>query len=34
METFAEVPPAQHPDSFTVDKASAKMAEAAGGTNH
>jgi arylsulfatase A-like enzyme len=31
LETFAEFPPAQHPDSFTVDQAMEKMAAAGGG---
>jgi arylsulfatase len=34
MATFAEFPPAQHPDSFTIDQAAAKIAEAASGANH
>jgi arylsulfatase len=34
METFAEFPPAQHPDSFTIDKAAAKLTDAAGGAGH
>jgi arylsulfatase len=31
METFREFPPAQHPDSFTIDQAMEKMSAAAGG---
>jgi arylsulfatase len=31
METFREFPPAQHPDSFTIDQAIEKMSAAAGG---
>jgi arylsulfatase len=34
METFAEFPPAQHPDSFTIDKAAAKLNDAAGSAGH
>jgi arylsulfatase len=34
METFKEFPPAQHPDSFTIDQAADKMASAAGGGKH
>ncbi|HEY4202070.1 MAG TPA: arylsulfatase [Devosiaceae bacterium] len=32
-ETFREFPPAQHPGSFTIDDAMAKMSEAAGGAS-
>jgi hypothetical protein len=31
METFKEFPPAQHPDSFTVEQAHDKMESAAAG---
>jgi arylsulfatase len=34
MATFKEFPPAQHPDSFTIEKASAKLEDAAGGGAH
>jgi len=34
METFGEFPPAQHPDSFTIDQAADKMSAAAGGGSH
>jgi arylsulfatase A-like enzyme len=34
MGTFEEFPPAQHPDSFTIDKAAAKLSDAAGGGMH
>ena len=34
VETFKEFPPAQHPGSFTIDAAMAKMSEAASGANH
>jgi len=33
-ETFQDFPAVQHPNSFTIDDAMAKMSEAAGGANH
>jgi arylsulfatase A-like enzyme len=34
VETFKDFPQAQHPGTFTIDAAMAKMTEAAGGANH
>jgi arylsulfatase len=34
VETFKEFPPAQHPGTFTIDAAMAKMSEASSGANH
>jgi arylsulfatase len=34
VETFKDFPPAQHPGSFTIDDALAKIAEASGGAGH
>jgi arylsulfatase len=34
VETFKEFPPAQHPGTFTIDAAMAKMSEAGSGANH
>ena len=34
VETFKEFPQAQHPGSFNLDAAMAKMSEAASGANH
>ena len=34
LKTFTESPPAQHPGSFNLDVAIAKMGDAAGDANH